>query len=80
MKVKQLIELLQKADPEMVVCTFDDDGAEEVSRVDVYEGEFMIDSEKLAGFYRTGKYVGIGWPGNYDATMYEKDCRMIQEL
>lgn len=80
MKVKNLIALLQKADPELPVVMFLDGGAEEVSRADVYEVEYIVDWEKMGVKRETGIVVGIGHPGNFDETMYDKDCHLVKEL
>ena len=82
MKVKELIEILQKADPELPVCTFQEGGAEEVDRpdVNVYESQYIQANEKMGVFRCTGPFVGIGVPGNFDATMYEDNCRLVKTL
>jgi hypothetical protein len=71
MKVKQLIEALLKADPELDVCTFSDQGVVRLSAHDhevaVYEGEYETDNyPKLNVLYRCGQYVGLGNPANWD--------------
>jgi hypothetical protein len=80
MKVKQLIEILQKADPELTVVTFQDGGAEEIGDLDVYNVEYMIKHEKLGVFRKRDTVVGIGWPGNFDETASHEDCTLVQEL
>ncbi len=80
MKIKDLIEKLQKDDPELPVVVFQDGGAEEVDRVGIYETTYILDWEKLGVKRVKGIVVGIGWPGNFEETEREEDCRSIKEL
>jgi hypothetical protein len=81
MKVKELIEALAKADPEMTVCQFTEGGAEELEDLGVFKGNYLADiSPKMIWSHASGEYVGLGNPGDYEETAPVEDCEPIRDL
>ena len=80
MNAKELIALLSNAHPDTPVCFFTEDGPEEITRADVYEGVFQYDQPKLIVMRKSGIYVGFGNPGDFEATESGDDCKMIFDL
>jgi len=81
MKVKDLMALLANAHPDTPVCFFTEQGADEVTRVDVYEGYYMKDmSPKMSAGWTDGVYVGIGNPGDFEETQSCTSCNPIFDL
>lgn len=81
MKVKDLIAALSKADPEMMVCQFTESGAEEVEDLGVFKGPYNFSmAPKMVWGRTSGEYVGIGNPGDYEATAPVEDCDPIRML
>jgi hypothetical protein len=67
MKVKELIEVLSKVvDQDLDVCFFDGpQGPSCIDNIGVYYGLYEIDTVKMIRQMEVGRYVGIGWAGNY---------------
>lgn len=80
MNVKQLLALLANAHPDTPVCIFTEEGPEEITRTDVYEGVYAYDQPKLIIMRKNGIYVGFGNPGNFDATEKGDDCKLVFDL
>lgn len=80
-KVKDLIEALSQADPELTVCQFTETGPEEISDVGIFRGEHRTDAApKMIWAHDNGKYVGLGNPGDYEATALVEDCEPVRDL
>ena len=80
MNVKELMALLANAHPDTPVCFFTEDGPEEITRADVYEGVYIYDSPKMIVMRKPGIYVGVGTPGDFDETRSFDDCKPIFDL
>jgi hypothetical protein len=79
LKVKDLLAALSKADPEMDVCLFTEQGVLGVDYVEVWSGEYSR-TNGLEGVLEKvdGEYVGIGQPGEYPAT--QQGCTSVVDL
>lgn len=81
MKVRDLIEALSKADPDLTVCQFTDDGPEEITDVGIFGGKYRIDtSPKLVWGDAEGIYAAIGNPGDFELTASDHDCHSLKDL
>lgn len=81
MKVKDVIAALSKADPELLVCQFTDGGPHEVEDIGVFKGPHSVSTApKLVWGFGNGEYVGIGNPGDYEASALVEDCEPIRML
>jgi len=81
MKVKDLIAALSKADPESMVCQFTESGPEEVEDLGVFKGSYnMSMAPKMVWSRVNGEYVGVGNPGDYEASAPVEDCERIRNL
>jgi hypothetical protein len=81
MKVKDMIAALSKADPEGMVCQFTESGPEEVEDLGVFKGPYNFSmAPKMVWSRTSGEYVGIGNPGNYEASAPVEDCEPIRNL
>ena len=81
MKVRDLIEALSKADPDLTVCQFTDNGPEEIMDVGVFGGAHLIDtSPKMIWGRAEGLYAAIGNPGDFELTASDHDCHSLKDL
>ncbi len=85
MKAKYLIALLQNADPEMDVCIFSDTGIDALSSdgsaVAVFEGDYRGDMlPKLAPTFKSGRYIGLGHPGDFDYCAPDDVVHWVKDL
>jgi hypothetical protein len=81
MKVKDVIAALSKADPEGMVCQFTQSGPEEVECLGVFKGPYNLSMAPKMVWGRTcGEYVGIGNPGDYEASAPVESCEPIRTL
>ena len=77
MKVKELIAVLQKADPEMDVCNFSDFSVRSLEDVGIYNGEYKAPlGLKLIMEQKKCEYVGLGNPGDFEGL----DIHSIKDL
>ncbi len=80
MKVKDLISALQKADPEMDVCDFQDSSVIGFDDVAIYKGKYKVaHGNKLIMTQKEGDYVGIGNPGDFEG-LNSSVCEHIKDL
>jgi hypothetical protein len=79
MKVKQLIEALQKFDPDLEVGYLHDNGVIYAEEVGVYQGNFLNKyGDKMIFKRERRKFVTVGNPGDFNIPAYHEDCEPIQ--
>ena len=79
MKVKHLIEILGKFDPEMDVGVLHETHIALAEEAGIYEGTLRVPiGNKLTTRERKCKYVIIGNPGNYEIPAYHDNNNPIE--
>jgi hypothetical protein len=79
MKVKSLIEALQKFDPETEVGVLHDNGVMQATEVGLYTGEFQAGAgNKMILVAQTRPFVVVGNPGNYEEPAFHDKCKPVQ--
>ena len=79
MKVKHLLEILSKFDPELDVGVLRESAIDLATEVGIYEGFIDVPSgNKMITKRVKEKYVLIGNPGNYEEPSYHDNNKPIE--
>ena len=79
MKVKHLIEILSKFDPELDIGVLHDNGIDLATEAGIYEGDIHVQyGNKMITKRVKEKYVLLGNPGDYDQPAYHDNNKPIE--
>lgn len=79
MKIKHLVEILSKFDPETDVGVLHENHIDLAQEVGIYDGTIKVPvSNKMITHDKFGKYVIIGHPGNYSVPAYHDNNNPLE--
>jgi hypothetical protein len=80
-KVKHMIAALQKADPELDICGFNDYSITSIEDVNICEGKYKLPlGQKLIMTEKEGRYVGLGNSGDFEGINQFSVCNPVEDL